>query len=180
MKFFSLCLFVLSSFFAMADNNPKNYSKSQLYPFPEQDAQYLHQEEDENGYGCNSWRLNREGRSIRQPGGTWMDPPPEALCIGYCRPVQSGDEDIIVDCSGSTHVVYEEGGGSGRLFPCRGVADTPKEALAEARNVCNYKTRNECEGKENCNVSISCDPAQVCFRVYYGADGIPYILDLSG
>ena len=159
MKFFSLCLFVLSSVFAVADR-----------PLPEQDRQYLNQERDENGFGCVVWDTIGQGKSIQQSDGTWVDQHPERRCEEYCRPPQSGDEDIIVRCYGSA-IIVENGRESGSSLSCTGVADTQTEAISEALSICNYQGRNVCKNRENCNIRISCDPAQVCFDVDHNRDG---------
>ena len=88
MKFFSLFFFILSSFFAIAD-----------IPVPEQDKQYLQQEEDENGYGCVLWKTVDQIQRNQQSDGTWRSQQLERFCEYYCRPPQSGDEQkIIVYC----------------------------------------------------------------------------------
>ena len=140
MKFFSLCLFILSSFFAIAQT-----------PVPEQDKQYLQQEEDENGYGCGEW--TRRGPK---------------KCIWYCRPPQTGDITLVVRCFGR-EVDCSTGEKSKNYFSCSGVGDTQQEAKAEAQDICNfYLQRKEC-------VDISCQPVKVCFEVDYDADNRPMI-----
>ena len=122
MKFFSLCLFILSSFFVIAG----------YIPVLEQDMQYLQQEEDENGYGCIKWDTVGQGRSIQQSDGTWEDQHPERVCEEYCRPSQSEDEEVVVLCHGSTVRSGEELGGGFRNFLCTGVSNTTEKAEADA------------------------------------------------
>ena len=159
MKFFSLCLFILSSFFVIADD----------IPVPEQDMQYLQQDEDENGYGCIEWDTVGQGRSIQQSDGTWVDQHPERFCEEYCRPPRSGDEEVVVFCHGSAVRSGEELGGGFRNFSCTGVSnkESTEKAEADARAICNYQGRRICSEIQHCNIKISCDPGQVCVEVDY-------------
>ena len=164
MIFFYLCLFILSSFFAIAET-----------PVPEQDRQYLQQEEDENGYGCVSW-------STVSIGETWVGRHPQ-LCDEYCRPPRSGDNQIIVLCdivdspqlSDPANETYFLGDS------CLGVADNEKEAKIEASAICTYKiiqycNKNNCiSGTINTEDFISCKHAKVCFGVDYDVDDRPLI-----
>ena len=160
MKFFGLCLFVLSSFFAIAE------------PVPEEDRQYLQQDRDENRYGCVTWI-----RNIPQTDG-WVDLGSlERVCGRYCRPVRAGDEEgIIVHCRGTTQYVIN-GTGFGSSFHCEEVANTQKEAAENAQSVCEYQARRNCGEIKECNINISCDPAKVCFNVEYDENDRPLIED---
>ena len=160
MKFFSLCLFILSSFFAIAQT-----------PVPEQDRKYLQQEEDENGYGC-----------ILKAG--WKNAFVERLkCIDYCRPPRAGDEEIIVQC----YVDFPQLDPHGEIYPnfsCLGVENNEEEAKTEASAICTYRLMEYCNAN-NCKSEsgtintfefISCKPAKVCFDVDYDEDNRPLIL----
>ena len=164
MKFFSLCLFVLSSVFAIA-----------YRPLPEQDRQYLNQERDENGFGCVGWDFVGYGKSIQQADGTWVDQHPQRVCDRYCRPPRSGDKSITVRCYSDMSRLNPS---ETYLSPCLGVEDNEEDAKEEAMSVCAYDIRQYCRGNscrhtegKDIRRYISCDPAKVCFRVYYDEDG---------
>ena len=164
MKFFSL--FILSSFFVIAYGTP----------IPEQDKKYLKQERDENNYGCVDWDIIGPGRSIQKPDGTWEDRHPEKVCRRYCRQTRPGDmEKIHVRCFGPTVSMKRNKYDSYSKFWCVGVGDTQEEAIAEAKSICIYKLRQECERTDDCvfknRVSwgslVSCSPVGICFDVFY-------------
>ena len=170
MKFFSLCLFVLSSVFAIADR-----------PLPEQDRQYLQQEEDENGYGCVLWNAVNQNQRTQQSDGTWVNQQLERVCEYYCRPPRSGDESIFVRCYSDLSRLNPS---ATYLSPCFGVADNEEDAKEEAISVCAYDIRRYCrrnscrhaEGKDkdkdkDIRRYISCKPVKVCFDVDHNRDG---------
>ena len=164
MKFFSLCLFILSSFFAIA----------QWDPIPEQDRQYLQQEKDENGYGCTKWAGQQPAR----------------YCTKYCRPSQS-NEGVYVRCRARfSFEPTDSGVGSTYYRYCLGVADTQEEAETEAKNICTYILKQKCKKAINPSVSpthsalcdtswfteklsfLSCKLGGVCFEVNYGYNSV--------
>ena len=172
MKFFSLCLFILSSFFAVADNFLLDAFSART-PVPEEDMQYLQQEEDENGYGCIRLDAVGLGRSIQKPDGTWVDQHPERVCDEYCRPSRSGDENVHVQCSVPNRNITGDEYESYQLYFCSGVGDTQEEATAEAKSICIYRIRQRCNKYDDCRVSrgwadlVSCKLGKICFNVDY-------------
>ena len=166
MKFFSLCLFILSSFFAIAQT-----------PVPEQDQQYFQQSKDENSHGCVTY-------------GYIQSKPHISICTRYCRPLEDGDNDdygdIIVHCRGEI-----SRGGDPAFFSCSGVGGTTQEeARAEARSICIYKMSrycrtgmNRCRDQRNRYIRsrdlrrfVSCQPPTICFDVDYDDNDRPMIV----